>query len=211
MAAFNAAIISTLLFQLLGWAYIEFQIGANRLNAIYGGFAALPLFLIWVQYSWYIVLFGAEVSYSIQNVDHYELEDDIKNLSSRYKKVISLMIANLVAKRFHRQEKALNATEISLQLDLPSRLTRNLINQFIETGIFVEVVAEEDKEIVYVPGVPESKFTVQYIIDTIDKKGVNSLPINDTNELIHIHKFMHELDLTMNTNLGHLHIKDLVI
>lgn len=121
------------------------------------------------------------------------------------------MIANLVAKRFHNQEKALSATEISFHLDLPSRLTRSLINEFIETKIFVEVVAEIDKEIVYVPGVPESKFTVQYIIDTLDKKGVNSLPINDTNELIHIHKFMHELDHSMNTNLGHIHIKDLVI
>ena len=121
------------------------------------------------------------------------------------------MIANLVAKRFHNQEKALSATEISFHLDLPSRLTRSLINEFIETKIFVEVVAEIDKEIVYVPGVPESKFTVQYIIDTLDKKGVNSLPINDTNELIHIHKFMHELDQSLDTNLGHIHIKDLVI
>jgi membrane protein len=211
IAAFKAAVIASLFFELLGWVYIEFQIGASRLNAIYGGFAALPLFLIWVQYSWYIVLFGAEVSYSIQNVDNYELEDDIKNLSLRYKRALSLLIANIVAKRFHNQEKALNAIEISLKLDLPSRLTRSLINELIETGIFVEVVAEVDKEIVYVPGVPESKLTVQYIIDTLDKKGVNSLPINDTNELIHIHKFMHELDQSMDTNLGHLHIKDLVI
>ena len=87
-----AAIITTVFFELLSWAYIKFQIGASSLNAIYGGFAALPLFLIWLQYSWYVVLFGAELAYSTQHIDHYELEDDIKNLSVRYKKVISLMI-----------------------------------------------------------------------------------------------------------------------
>ncbi len=208
--AFIAAIIATVLFELVGWGYIRFQIGANRLNAIYGGFAALPLFLIWVQYSWYIVLFGSELSYAYQNVDHYELEDDIQNLSSRYKKAIALMIANLVAKRFYNHEKPLNATEISEKLDLPSRLTRMIINEFVETGIFVEVLPEADKEIVYQPGVTESKFTVQFLVDSLEKKGINSLPINDTKELIHINKLMQEMDKAMDTDLGHLNVKDIV-
>lgn len=208
--AFIAAIIATILFELLGWGYIRFQIGANRLNLIYGSFAALPLFLIWVQYSWYIVLFGSELSYAYQNVDHYELEDDIQNLSARYKKAIALMIANLVAKRFYNNEKPLNATEISEKLDLPSRLTRMIINEFVETGIFVEVLPETDKEIVYQPGVTESKFTVQFLVDSLEKKGINSLPINDTKELIHINKLMQEMDKAMDTDLGHLNVKDIV-
>ena len=209
--AFLAAIIATILFEFVGWAYIRFQVGANRLNAIYGGFAALPLFLIWVQYSWYIVLFGAELSYSYQNVDHYELEDDIEKISPRYKKVIALMIANLVTKRFYNRESSLNVVEISEKLDLPSHLTRIILNEFVEIGIFVEVVTEVDKEIVYLPGVTESKFTVQYLIDAIEKKGINSLPINDTKELIHINKLMAEMDKSMDTNLGHMNIKDIVI
>lgn len=209
-AAFAAAVVATVLFEFVGWGYIRFQIGANRMNAIYGGFAALPLFLIWVQYSWYIVLFGAELAYANQNVDHYELEDDIQNLSVRYKKVIALMIANLVAKRFFNREKSLTAEEISEKLDLPSRLTRTLLNEFVETGIFVEVLAEGNKGIVYQPGVTESIFTVQYLIDAMEKKGINNLPINDTTELIHINKLMQEMDKSMDSDLGHLHVKDLV-
>jgi len=209
-AALPAAIIATVLFELLGWAYIRFQIGANRLNAIYGGFAALPLFLIWVQYSWYIVLFGADLAYATQHVDHYELEDDIRNLSTRYKKVISLMIANLVSRRFFNGDKSLTVMEISEKLDLPSRLSENIINEFVDIGIFVEVRTDDEKEIVYQPGVTESKFTVQYLVDAIERKGVNSLPINDTLELIHINKLMQEMDRSMDTNLGHLYIKDIV-
>lgn len=205
-----AATVSALLFELVGWGYIRFQIGASRLNGIYGTFAALPLFLIWVQYTWYIVLFGAELSYAYQNVDHYELEEDIQNLSPRYKKVISLMIANLVARRFYNREKALNASEICEKLDLPSRLTRNILNEFVETGIFVEVKTESEKEVVYQPGVTESKFTVQFLIDALEKKGNNALPINDTEEMVHINELMKELDKTMDTSLGHLYVKDLV-
>jgi membrane protein len=209
--AFNAAIVSTILFELLGWAYIKFQIGANQMNAIYGGFAALPLFLIWLQYSWYIVLFGAELAYSFQYVDHYELEEDINNLSLRYKKVISLMIANLVAKRFYNGEAALTVLEISEKLDLPSRLTKNLVQEFEDTGVLAEVKVNDDKISVYQPAVTESKFTVQFIIDSIEKKGVNSLPINDTAELMHINEFMLQMDKLMDTHAGQTLVKDIVL
>jgi membrane protein len=209
--AFIAAVIATVLFQFVSWGYIRFQIGANRLNAIYGGFAALPLFLVWVQYSWYIVLFGAELSYAYQNVDHYELEDEIEKLSPRYKKVIALLIANLVTKRFYDHEPPLTVNQISEKLDLPSHLSRKIINVFLETGIFVEIVSEKGDEVFYLPGVTESKLTVKYLIDALEKKGINSLPINDTKELLHIHKLMVEMDKTMDTSIGHMNVKDIVI
>ncbi len=208
--AFNAAIVSTILFELLGWAYIKFQIGANQMNAIYGGFAALPLFLIWLQYSWYIVLFGAELAYSNQYIDHYELEDDINHLSIRYKKVIALMIASVVAKRFYNGESALTVMEISEKLDLPSRLTKNLVQEFEDIGVFVEVRINDDTVSVYQPAVTESKFTVQFVIDCIERKGVNSLPIADTQELIHTSDFFDQMDQLLNQQAGHLLVKDIV-
>ncbi len=205
-----AGIFSTVMFELLQWAYIKFQIGANSLNVIYGGFAALPLFLIWLQYSWYVVLFGAELTFANQNVDHYELDHEIKNLSVRYKKVISLMIANLVVRNFYDGKKQLNAYEIATKLDLPIRLARNIINDFVETGVFVEIKNDALKEVTYQPGITESKFNVKFLFDAVEKKGINSLPIEDTQELIHIKRIMEELDENLNTHLGHLMVKDIV-
>lgn len=210
MAALKAGIVTMVLFELLQWIYLNFQIGANRMNAIYGGFAALPLFLIWVQYSWYVVLFGAELAFANQNVDNYELENEISTLSVRYKKVIALMIANLVAKEFHKGAKLMTSIQIAHKLDLPVRLARNIINEFIEAGVFVEVKTNAEKEVVYQPGVTESKFTVKYIISALEKNGVNTLPINDTLELIHINQLMQELDKTMDTDLGNSFVKDIV-
>jgi len=205
-----AAIIATILFEILQWAYVKFQIGANQLNAIYGGFAALPLFLIWVQYSWYVVLFGAEIAFANQNVDHYELENEINKLSIRYKKVIALMIANLVAKRFYNGEKPQTAIEIAEKLDLPVRLARTIINEFVTAGIFIEMRTDKEKEIVYQPGITESKFTVKNLLEALEKNGVNNLPINDTNELIHINQLMQDLDKSLDNELGNTFIKDIV-
>lgn len=209
-SAVVAAVIATILFELLQWAYVKFQIGANQLNAIYGGFAALPLFLIWLQYSWYIVLFGAEIAFANQNVDHYELDNEIKKLSIRYKKVIALMIGNIVAKGFYEGEKPLTSVQIAQKLDLPVRLARTIINEFVESGIFIEVKTESEKEIVYQPGVTESKFTVKFLLETLEKKGTNSLPMIDTNELKNINQLMQQLDHSLEVEMGNVYIKDIV-
>ena len=55
--------------------YLETQVFVTRLNGVYGTFAAIPLFMIWLNISWNIILMGAELSYAFQNVDTYNLED----------------------------------------------------------------------------------------------------------------------------------------
>lgn len=209
-SAFSASFLSALLFELLQWAYLTFQIGASQYNAIYGSFAALPLFLIWVQYSWYIVLFGAELAFAHQNVDHYELENEIKNISVRYKRVIALMICNKVVKNFSNGSKPLTSIEIAHQLDLPLRLARTIINELVETKLFSEVITENEKEIAYQPAITDSKLTIKFIMDKLDEKGVNALPISDTKELETINRLMLDLDKAMDNEKGNMHVQDIV-
>ncbi len=205
-----AGVFATILFKLLQWAYISFQVYAVQYNTIYGSFAALPLFLIWVQYSWFIVLFGAELAFANQNVEHYELENDIANISDRYKRVIALLIANTVVKQFNTGNEALSLEQISKKLDLPLRLTRSIIFEFVETGIFNEVrPTVPDKEVGYQPAISDSKLTVKFIIDKLDEKGVNRLPIDDSKELETINRLLKDLDDVLNTSKGNVLVKDL--
>ena len=69
-----AGIAAGTIYQVVQWIYINFQVGVSKYNAIYGSFAALPLFLVWLQLSWLIVLLGVEISFARQNVDTYEFE-----------------------------------------------------------------------------------------------------------------------------------------
>ena len=103
-SGFVAGIIAGTIFQVVQWAYISFQVGTARYNAIYGSFAALPLFLMWVQISWWVVLFGAELSFANQNVDTYEYEPDSKKVSPAFKRVLTLQIAHLLVKNFAKGE-----------------------------------------------------------------------------------------------------------
>ncbi|MES2134138.1 MAG: YihY/virulence factor BrkB family protein [Bacteroidota bacterium] len=209
-SAAMGAIIAAILFELLEWAYVSFQVGVAQYNTIYGSFAALPLFLIWVQYSWFVVMFGAELTFANQNVDHYELENDINNMSVRYKRVIALLIANHVVKNFNEGKTPFTAMQIAKKLDLPVRLARNIIFEFTETGIFNEVKLDNDKEVGYQPGISDTKLTVKYILDKLDEKGVNELPMENTSELKLVQTLMKSMDEVLNTSQGNLLIKDLI-
>ncbi len=78
---FSCAIIPGILagiaMHLLQIAYIHSQIWVTGYNAIYGSFAALPLFMLWVQISWAICLFGAQLTYTNQNLNRigFNLEE----------------------------------------------------------------------------------------------------------------------------------------
>ena len=73
--ALRAAFFAAFAFGGLQFFYLETQLLVSRLNGIYGTFAAVPLFMIWLNLSWNIILIGAEVSYAFQHVDSYNIED----------------------------------------------------------------------------------------------------------------------------------------
>lgn len=71
--ALKAAAIDALFFLIFQYIYLNTQIFVARLNQVYGVVAAIPLYLIWLNFSWQIIIYGAELTYSFQNVDKYNL------------------------------------------------------------------------------------------------------------------------------------------
>lgn len=73
--AVKAASIDAVVFILFQYIYLELQVTVSRLNNIYGIIAALPFFLIWMNASWQIIIYGAELTYGFQNVEKYNSHD----------------------------------------------------------------------------------------------------------------------------------------
>ena len=74
--ALKAALLSGVLFTILQYLFLETQMFVSRLNTIYGAVAAIPLFMFWLNFGWFIILIGAELSYAFQNVDNYNLDTE---------------------------------------------------------------------------------------------------------------------------------------
>jgi membrane protein len=178
-----AGIVAGSIYQLVQWGYIAFQVGVAKYNAIYGSFAALPLFLVWLQLSWLVVLFGAEISFSHQNVDTYEFEPDCLHVSVSFKKLLSLRIVHLLVKNFSAGKSPLAAAAIAHTLEVPIRLVRQMLFELVESGILSEVAPREYEETAYQPGRDSDSLTIQYVIDALEKRGVDSIPTAQTEAL----------------------------
>ncbi len=72
-SALRAASVSAFAFTVLQYLYLETQLFVTRLNMVYGAVAAIPLFMVWMNIGWFIILFGAELSYAYQHVDNYNI------------------------------------------------------------------------------------------------------------------------------------------
>jgi len=171
-----AGIVAGSIYQLVQWAYINFQIGVSKYGAIYGSFAALPLFLFWLHISWLIVLFGAELSFAEQNVDTYEFEPDSVKASKRFKELSALCIAHLCVKRFDKGEKPMEVKEISQALEMPIRLVNLILFELTESGVLTEIKAGNGRNAAYQPARDIEDLTIASVIDMMDSRGVGEVP-----------------------------------
>ncbi len=179
-SALVAGIIAGSIYQIVQGTYISFQIGVAKFNAIYGSFAALPLFLVWLQLSWLIILFGAEISFAHQNVDTYEFEPDCKNVSRHYKKLLALQIVHTLIQDFLKGDKPVTAEKLTHHLEIPIRLVREILYELLQCGIIAEVKMPEERETGYQPARPLDVLTISYILDTLDSIGNDSVPVKQT-------------------------------
>jgi membrane protein len=208
-AGLVAGIIAGTIFQIVQWGYISFQIGTAKYNAIYGSFAALPLFLMWVQISWWVVLFGAELSFAHQNVGTYEYEPDSNKVSPAFKKVLTLQIAHLLIKTFARGQKPLTDTEISAHLRAPIRLVHNILFDLVESRLVSETTTRVDKKFGYQPARDINTLTLTSVIDAIDQNGTNNIPVVKNDEFEALSDAIQKFKDVMETSPANKLLKDI--
>ena len=177
--SFVSAVVTGCAFQLFQIVYIGGQIWVSKYNAIYGSFAALPLLLLWLQLSWMICLFGAELSYAAQNVKKFSFERDSKNITRRYKDFLALLIASLISKRFEKGEKPYTADNLSADNRIPLRLTLEILYLLTEMNIIVEIKDTKDIRISYYqPAMDINQLSVGYLFQRIDEIGSENFKID---------------------------------
>jgi len=177
-----AGIIAGTIFEVAQWVYITFQIGVAKYNAIYGSFAALPLFLVWLQLSWLILLYGAEFSFALQNVDTYEFEPDALQTSRRLKTLLSLQVAQRVVRNFARGEAPLTARQLSQELEIPVRLVNEILFELTQSNILSVTDIDKDGERGFQPARDIQTLTIQQVIDAMELRGLNTIPFARTPE-----------------------------
>lgn len=182
--AFISGIVVGSAFLFFQYLYISGQVWVSKYNAIYGSFAAIPLFLMFLQISWTICLFGVQLTYAGQNITNFNFERDTEHISRRYEDFVCVLIMSVICKRFDQGQQAYTARELSAHYEIPIRLTYKMLYVLIEVGLLHEVNDEDAKseEIVYQPSVDIHKITVASVIDAIETHGSEDFKIDNEKE-----------------------------
>lgn len=164
-------IIAGCLFQALQNLYFDGQFSLSSYNAIYGGFAALPLFLLWLNVSWAIILFGCELAYVSQNNDNFNYFKEPDKISRRHKDFYSLMVMACICKRFNRHETALTRKELADELHIPLRYVVSSLDTLTDSGLLETVLQNDEREPAYVPATDTGQLTVAKVLYAINNSG----------------------------------------
>jgi len=202
-------VIGGTLFQLLQWAYINFQIGVTQYGAIYGSFAALPLFLAWLQLSWLIVLFGAEVAFADQHVATFEFEPDAARASRRFKKSLALLMTHLCVRRFARGEQPISADQITRDIEVPIRLVHEVLHDLVESRILSEVSVQNGSQPRYQPARGIDSLTIEGVLELLDRRGSEAIPISNSRELSKIRESLAAFDTVLRGSAANVLLRDL--
>lgn len=152
--------------------YIHSQIWVSSYNAIYGSFAALPLFMLWLQISWSICLFGAELCYTNQNLEDFAFKVRTGNISHRYRMMLSTILASHICKRFSEGGKPYTALDLKMKTGIPIRVTNDLLYDMVKVNILSEVTIDEKGESSsFQPAESLDRLSVGTLVDRLESYG----------------------------------------
>ncbi|MGC9151601.1 MAG: YihY/virulence factor BrkB family protein [Microbacter sp.] len=170
--ALIAALIAGTLFQFWQYLYVNFQIGVAQYNAIYGSFAALPLLLLFLYYSWVIFLVGGKIAYSIEHIHRIQIERSSGTWSIFQQKILYTLLVHAVVKRFEFAKEPPNVETLAFLYKLPEHLVKKMLQALVDARVLLEVNVSP---VAYIPAFDIHKMTIGYLLriieQTIDAQG----------------------------------------
>lgn len=170
--ALPAGVLAGVAFQVLQTLFVGGQIYVSKYNAIYGGFAFLPLLLIWLQLVWLFTLAGALLCYSAQSITDYALDEDIYGISFNYRRRIGVGLLAVMVQRYGRGLAPMSDIDFERSFDVPLRLVQILLGEMEDMKLVCRVLPPGRKgTLCYQPARDLSALTVGEAVDMFRDHG----------------------------------------
>jgi len=155
------ALLAATLWFMVQNLYITLQIGVARYNAIYGSFATLPLFLVWIYLCWLFILIGAQFSYALQNFRSYRLVALRTTPALELSAAIDIMSS--LYKNFREQTPLTITTLKDILPEYSAEILEKVVGMLNRNGL-LHWSTQDDR---LLPDVPEETFQQQTVVSAI--------------------------------------------
>lgn len=210
-SALMAGIVAGTIFLLFQWGYVYVQRWMTSYNAIYGSFAALPLFLIWMQTSWEILLFGGELSFAYQNISRFAEERESLRISYDQRRKVLLAVMILVARNFRDHGGTLSTDTIRERLGLPTRIVNDVLFQLVQAGQLIAVRSGDgERDVAFTPAHDLASTTVYGILEAVERTGQATLDLEQSADLARVNRELETLKQTVRQSPENVRLTDLL-
>jgi len=103
--ALVGGITAGIVWEVVLWIFMEFQINASSTSAIYGTFVAIPIFLAFTYSNWLVILFGAEVSFAMQHWKTFELSSSTEKLNFKTTLYLATLLTSEIVEAFEEKRR----------------------------------------------------------------------------------------------------------
>ncbi len=175
-SAMKAGIISGIAFFLFQHGYIYAQKWMTSYNAIYGSFAALPLLLIWLEYSWVILLSGSEMSFVFQNASQFSAALKTSRMSYDEHRRVMLAVMLTILRHFRSPGGAVTVEHISRTLNLQPAVVNSALQRLVQASQLQPTGdAKDERETSYAPAYDPSLMTLYGVLEAVESNGAMTL------------------------------------
>lgn len=189
-----AGIIAGVVFQFWQWFYLKFQVLITSYDVIYGTFAALPLFLIWLIVSWLIILAGAELAAHIENELTFIKDTPEEGMRQVTSKTLGILILSSCIRAYHQGEPPMTTLQIAQSIGCPLLETQRMVDILVEAGLLVEVMIKSGYIYGYQPSKDARLFTVYNISTAIEQQCERYAEVLNSPTLTAIDHTRHKLE-----------------
>lgn len=204
-----AAILAGSLYQLWQAVYITLQIQIFNYNVIYGTFAILPLFLIWLQVSWLIGLAGAEIAAQLERMSYsHELQSSSDKLEEVNQYQLALLVMHFCMESFYSNKGPCNAVQIALSGKISLDHVQKTLDLLTKGELLVSIETHEG-DVCYLPLKDPNEFTIKKICAAVAQETDSLYRVESSPSLNKISQALHEFDQQITTVGGNIKLKNL--
>ncbi len=166
-SALAGGISAGMLWQTGGMAFTSFVVSSVQYPAIYKGFAILLLFVIWLYYSWLILLVGAKISFYHQHPTLLAMKDESALSSQRMRERTSFAIMYLIGFHFYHNKPRWTRGKLVRTVGLPLGHLQEILDLLVARGILLQLADDQS----YMPARDLDTVTVADVITTMRDVG----------------------------------------
>lgn len=204
-----AGVVAGTIFQVFQGVYISAQVLLTKYNAIYGSFAALPLFMIWLQFSWMIALFGAQIGYAHQHISNDFLTVDNRKASPLARKIYGMTILKYLIACFERGDPSPSAVQVSASLRLPLYFVVESLQRLKACGLVSEIAENRSNSPTFQPARDIQTISVSFFLSSWEHQGQPPVAPTGDSEISRIEMAMVSVDDAFEQSPANRLIKDL--